>query len=509
MYSYEDRIRAVKLYIKLGKRIAATLRQLGYPTKNALKSWYREYEQSHDLPASYIRLRPKYSPQQKMSAVEYYLNHGQCLAATVKALGFPSSETLSAWIYELYPDTGHVITSRNDIAPFGPDVKYQAVSDLCTRDGSAWKVAQKIGVSRPILYKWKHDLIGDETYQAMRKRHVVPSEEKEDALLGKITQLEIQVHQLQLECDILTKANELVKKDQGINSRTLTNREKTQVVDTLRETYPLAVLLGVLKLARSCYFYHRSAMLMNDKYADVRVTMSEIFNDNYHCYGYRRIHSILRQNKRVISEKVVRRLMVEEKLVVSRSRRRKYSSYCGEINAAPENLLARDFKAGSPDKKWLTDITEFQLPAGKVYLSPVLDCFDGKVVSWSIGRHPNAQLVNTMLDEAINTLTGDNRPIIHSDRGGHYRWPGWLERVRTAGLTRSMSRKGCSPDNAACEGFFGRLKNEMYYGRDWTGITLEGFMQNVGTYIGWYNERRIKMSLGGMSPVTYRQKMGF
>ncbi|CAI2501471.1 Transposase [Serratia proteamaculans] len=259
MYSYEDRIRAVKLYIKLGKRIAATLRQLGYSTKNTLKSWYREYVQSHDLPAGYVRLRAKYSHQQKMSAVEHYLSHGQCLAATVKALGFPRSETLAVWIYELHPDARHVITCRNDLAPFEPDVKYQAVSDLCTRDGSTREVAQKIGVSRQILYKWKNNLIGDETYQAMRKRHVVPSEEKEDVLLCRITQLEIQVHQLQLERDILTKANELVKKDQGINNLALTSREKTQVVDALRETYPLAVLLDVLKLARSCYFYHRSA----------------------------------------------------------------------------------------------------------------------------------------------------------------------------------------------------------------------------------------------------------
>lgn len=82
--------------------------------------------------------------------------------------------------------------------------------------------------------------------------------------------------------------------------------------------------------------------------------------------------------------------------------------------------------------------------------------------------------------------------MIHSDRDGHYRWPGWLERVNAAGLIRSMSRKGCSPDNAACEGFFGRLKTEMYYGRKWSGITPEKFMQQVDACIRWYNERRIK-----------------
>ena len=105
MYSYEDRIRAVKLYIKLGERIAATICQLGYPTKNALKSWHREYEQCHDLPVGYVRSRQKYSAQQKKAAVEHYLSHGQCLAATLKALGYPGRGTLAAWLDELRPET--------------------------------------------------------------------------------------------------------------------------------------------------------------------------------------------------------------------------------------------------------------------------------------------------------------------------------------------------------------------------------------------------------------------
>ncbi len=117
-----------------------------------------------------------------------------------------------------------------------------------------------------------------------------------------------------------------------------------------------------------------------DKYAEIRVIMADIFEENYRCYDYRRLHAMLRGNNRVISEKVVRRLMAEEQLVVKRTRRRRYNSYCGEIGPAPENLLARDFSSCRPNEKWLTDITEFQLPAGKVYLSPVIDCFDGLVV---------------------------------------------------------------------------------------------------------------------------------
>jgi transposase InsO family protein len=201
--------------------------------------------------------------------------------------------------------------------------------------------------------------------------------------------------------------------------------------------------------------------------------------------------------------------MGEEKLVVPCRKKRKYSSYKGEISPAVENVVARDFHAGAPNIKWLTDLTEFHIPAGKVYLSPIIDCFDGMVVSWTIGTSPDAELVNTMLDEAICNLSYGEHPIVHSDRGCHYRWPGWILRMENSGLTRSMSKKGCSPDNSACEGFFGRLKNEMFYYCSWQDVSIEQFINELDSYLRWYNEKRIKMSLGAMSPVDYRRSMGF
>jgi len=144
-----------------------------------------------------------------------------------------------------------------------------------------------------------------------------------------------------------------------------------------------------------------------------------------------------------------------------------------------------------------------------VYLSPIIDCFDGMVVSWTIGTSPDAELVNTMLDAAIETVADTAyRPVVHSDRGGHYRWPGWLSRMGDANLTRAMSRKACSPDNAACEGFFGRLKTELFYPRNWQATTIEQFIEAVDAYIRWYNEKRIKVSLGSLSPVEYRVSLG-
>ena len=139
----------------------------------------------------------------------------------------------------------------------------------------------------------------------------------------------------------------------------------------------------------------------------------------------------------------------------------------------------------------------------------MIDCFDGMVVSWSIGTRQDAELVNTMLDAAIETAAASNdRPVVHSDRAAHYRWPGWLSRIANAKLVRSMSRKGYSPDNTACECFCGRLKTELFYPKNWLSTTIDQFVEALDTYIRWYNEKRIKISLDFRSPAEHRRNVG-
>jgi transposase InsO family protein len=261
-------------------------------------------------------------------------------------------------------------------------------------------------------------------------------------------------------------------------------------------------------MAKSSFFYHEKALQKLDKYIEIRKIIEQIFIDSRKTYGYRRIHAILKNKQIQLSEKVVRRIMREDLLSVQHVKKRKYSSYKGEISPAVPNIVNRNFHADKPNKKWLTDITMFHISTGKIYLSPIIDCFDGMVVTWSIGTSPSANLVNGMLDEALTTLKNREYPIVHSDRGCHYRWPGWIARMNNAKLVRSMSEKGCSPDNAACEGFFGRLKNEMFYGKSWLNVTKEEFIKELNIYIKWYNEKRIKMSLGAMSPLEYRYSLG-
>ena len=518
MYSYEERLKAVQLYIQYDKSYTSVFRELGYPpSSHTIKTWYKEYKEVGDLHKSFISTSI-YSDEQRKAAIQYYVEHGRSKARTVKALGYPTRQQLTEWIKQDLPGEVRSCIQSKSLVHLSKEQKEQVAIELCTRDGSAQEIADKYNVSRYSVYNWAWNLLGKGNVSPMPKKkpdttdvtqETVGSLKQEiEQLRNEAENLKRQVYRLQLEKDVLEKAAEILKKDEGVSLEKLTNRDKAIVIGALRSKYKLHELLDVFHMAKSSYCYQQAVLNGPDKYADLRVKIRTVFDESSSRYGYRRIHSSLKNEKLTVSEKVVRRLMQEEKLIVPNVKRKKYSSYKGEITPAVPNVIERDFHAEQPNMKWLTDITEFHIPAGKIYLSPIIDCFDGLPVSWTIGTSPDAELVNTMLDNAIGTLKDGEHPIIHSDRGAHYRWPGWIERMENAGLTRSMSKKGCSPDNSACEGFFGRLKNEMFYGQVWKDVSIDEFIIILDEYIHWYSEKRIKLSLGGMSPLQYRRSLG-
>ncbi|NLB82684.1 MAG: IS3 family transposase [Synergistaceae bacterium] len=506
MYSKEKRMKAVELYIKYSKSTADTIRELGYPCRTTLRSWHKLYLRERETGVIHDRYKrtPKFTEEQKQAAVCHYLDHGCNYSRTSRALGYPNRESLRQWCRELVPDR---CRKRRGGLQYTEEQKREAVAALCTREGSAQEVARVYGVSRPVLYQWKNNLLGREDQTAMKDFGDETILKTKEELLEEIEGLNKQIKRLKLERDVLEVTAEIIKKDPGVDPKNLGNREKALLVDALRNDHPLKNLLKCVKMSRSSYFYQRARLLAEDKYGELKARVRALFEENGGRYGYRRIHALLLREGRRVSEKIVRRIMTEYALVVFGKKKRKYSSYKGENAPAARNLLERDFHASAPNTKWLTDITEFQIPAGKIYLSPIVDCFDGMLVSWTIGPSPDAGLVNTMLDMAVASLNENEKPIVHSDRGAHYRWPGWLERMEEAGLTRSMSKKACTADNAACEGVFGRVKNEMFYNREWSKVSLDEFMEILNGYLYWYNEKRIKISLGAKSPLEYRRSL--
>ena len=161
-----------------------------------------------------------------------------------------------------------------------------------------------------------------------------------------------------------------------------------------------------------------------DKYLLFRGQILSVFHENRGVYSYCRIHLALKRKGITRSEKAIRHMMKEEGLAAFVPKQAKYSSYFGEITPEVDHMISRDFHVKQPYKKLLTNITEFTLPHGKLYLSEIIDCFDGMVTGWTIGPRPNADLVNTMLDGVIAALPDGCYPTVHSDRGCHYRWPG-------------------------------------------------------------------------------------
>jgi transposase-like protein len=256
MYSFDERLGAVDLYLKFGKRSRATIRQLGYPTKNSLRHWYQEFLECGDLRADYVRSKQKYSVEQKNVAIKHYMNHGRCFSATLEVLGYPSRRTLTMWVRERHPETRKSVVGKAGRPTASIASKRVAVYELCTRECSAQAVAQRLDVDRVTLYNWKNQLLGREAPTPMKRDRHPPAATDRTELERQVESLRRDIRNLQLEHDLLKNANEILKKDLGVSLQLLSNREKTTLVDALRKEYTLPELLGRLDLARSSYFYH-------------------------------------------------------------------------------------------------------------------------------------------------------------------------------------------------------------------------------------------------------------
>lgn len=149
---------------------------------------------------------------------------------------------------------------------------------------------------------------------------------------------------------------------------------------------------------------------------------------------------------------------------------KKYRSYKGQIGKIAPNLIQRDFKSDKPNQKWTTDITEISLFGTKLYLSPILDMFNGEIISYNISEHPVLNQVLDMLDKAFLKIPDNTNLIFHFDQGWQYQHKQYQKRLPQKGIRQSMSRKGNCLDNSIMENFFGLLKSELLYLREFSSI---------------------------------------
>jgi len=259
-------------------------------------------------------------------------------------------------------------------------------------------------------------------------------------------------------------------------------------------------LLKLAGIPRSTYYYLIKHFGRPDKDATLKTLIQEIYDEHKGRYGYRRIRDELNNHGYRVNHKKVLRLMKDLGLK-SIVRIKKYRSYKGKVGKTAPNVLERNFKADNPHEKWVTDITEFKLFGEKLYLSPILDLYNGEIITYTIGSRPTYSLVSDMLEKSFEQLTKDDKLIIHSDQGWHYQMKKYRHALKEQGITQSMSRKGNCFDNAVIENFFGIMKSEFLYLNEFESI--DHFKQELERYMDYYNNKRIKAKLG-MSPIQYR-----
>lgn len=271
--------------------------------------------------------------------------------------------------------------------------------------------------------------------------------------------------------------------------------------------------MKLLKIAKSSYFYEIKTNERIDKDQEIKSKILNIFNTNHKRYGCPRITLELQNQGYKINHKKVQRLMKVMGLKAKQPRG-KYKSYKGELNPIcnnelleiKNNRIVRNFSTSKCNQKWTTDVSEFYISAGKLYLSPILDMNNREIISYSISRSPSFNQTLEMLDKAFEQYDDLDGLIFHSDQGWQYQMSHYQKKLKEKGIIQSMSRKGNCLDNSLMENFFGIMKNEMFYGHEYEFESLEQLEKAMIEYIEYYNKERITIKLKGLSPYNYRQQ---
>jgi putative transposase len=272
-------------------------------------------------------------------------------------------------------------------------------------------------------------------------------------------------------------------------------------VQELRQQFSFSGLLKLVGLARSTFYYQLGVLQGGDKDEQLKAAIKTVFEHHKGRYGYRRVTAALCQLGKPVNHKTVQRLMGVLKLK-SLVRPKKYKSFKGEIGQTAPNELQRQFEAKTINEKWVTDVTEFKVAGEKLFLSPVLDLYNGEIIAFETSRRPHFDLVASMLTKAFSRLGSSDKPLLHSDQGWQYRMKAYRQALSDRGMVQSMSRKGNCHDNATMESFFGVLKSEFFYLNKFASI--EQLESGIADYIHYYNHDRLKLKLGGLSPVQFR-----
>lgn len=412
-----------------------------------------------------------YSAEYKLMAINrVLLNHESAISVSLE-LGLPNQGTLSSWI-KSYKENCYTIVEKH---------RGRKTHDKEESRKDSGTIGERIGTTSPAeLEAYNRECI-------LKKIGCLSSPERKptkEEIARAITEL-----RQELSCSLKF------------------------ILDTIHANPELP------QITRSDYYYQLKKTNKDMKNDGIMNLIISIYYKHKKRYGYRRITLELENLGHKVNCKKVRRLMRIMGLQAV-TPRAKYKSYKGDFNGTVKNQLlkrvvdeeqcktyySRDFSTTSCNEKWTTDVTEFHILSGKVYLSPIMDMHNREIVSFDVSISPNFQQTTNMLEQAFEKHSGLKGLIFHSDQGWQYQMEQYHQMLNDKGIVQSMSRKGNCLDNSPMENFFGRMKNEMFYGHEYEFDSLEQLMDEIKEYIDYYNNERIQEKLKGLTPVQYRDQ---
>ncbi|MBS4976256.1 MULTISPECIES: IS3 family transposase [Longicatena] len=427
------------------------------------------------------------------------------------------------YMIKLIDEHGEDILRKDKNRHYSPLLKEEIINKVLHQHHTIMSTAIEYGLSSDgILFNWiksykENGYVIVERKKGrpptMPKKNIVNKDYKDMTPEEKIKYLEDKNLYLEAENEYLKKLRAVIQ------ARKNQQKEKVAVVFELQRKYPIRILLHISRLKRSTYYYTLSKTNKDMKNDKVMNTIIDIYYTHKGRYGYRRITLELINKGFMMNHKKVKRLMSVMGLY-GVTPKAKYKSYKGDMNGTVKNQLLtqvidkenhktyyeRNFETTRCNQKWSTDVSEFHIGAGKLYLSPIIDLHNREIISYSISKSPNFKQTKDMLDQAFDKHLNLNGLIFQSDQGWQYQMEVYHKSLEEKGIIQSMSRKGNCLDNSPMENFFGKMKNEMFYGHEYEYKTLEELELAMEEYITYYNTQRITTKLKGLTPVQYRNQ---